>query len=236
MTFDVRFVLVSPQSAENVGAAARALKNFGHRDWAIVSPRYPDESPAGRLAVHAADWLEAARRPATLDEAVADCAWVVATTSRALRGRRRLGPRAWATEAAGRLALGHVALVFGGERNGLSAAELERCQDLATVPVSREQPSLNLAQAVLLFAYELKLAREGKAAPRNLKLGATAAEGWRLGQTLTEVLSASGFLHDDGRHAVRDLLRPFERARLTRDEARLWEAALHAIRKAIERA
>ncbi|HZI13207.1 MAG TPA: TrmH family RNA methyltransferase [Myxococcus sp.] len=235
MVLPVRFVLMRPRNAENLGAAARALKNCGLSDWVWVTPEVEDLGPARRLAVHAEDVLDGARRAATLEEAVADCVWVVGTSSRKVEGKRRLPPRAVGEELVARATQGSVALVFGDERSGLTNAEVERCHDLSAVPTAPEQPSINLAQAVLLYAYEVRVAHlEASAPPAGpLPVAATDAELAQVEATLETLLAAGGFLVDEqpGRTALRDLFAPLRRSRLTRKEARLWLAALHTVRK-----
>ncbi|AKQ67714.1 tRNA:Cm32/Um32 methyltransferase [Myxococcus hansupus] len=235
MVLPVRFVLMRPRNAENLGAAARALKNCGLSDWVWVRPEVEDLEPARRLAVHAQDVLEAARRADSLEEAVSDCVWVVGTSSRKVDGKRRLPPRAVGEELVARAPQGPVALVFGDERSGLTNAEVERVHDLSAVPTAPEQPSINLAQAVLLYAYEVRVAMlEAAATPAGpLPAAATDAELAQVEATLENVLTAGGFLVDaqPGRTAVRDLFAPLRRSRLTRKEARLWLAALHSVRK-----
>ncbi|WP_141593079.1 MULTISPECIES: RNA methyltransferase [unclassified Myxococcus] len=235
MVLPVRFVLMRPRNAENLGAAARALKNCGLSDWVWVRPEVEDLEPARRLAVHAGDVLDAARRADTLEEAVADCVWVVGTSSRKVEGKRRLPPRAVGEELVARAPQGPVALVFGDERSGLTNAEVERVHDLSAVPTAPEQPSINLAQAVLLYAYEVRVAMLEAAAtpPGPLPAAATDAELTQVESTLESVLTTGGFLVDaqPGRTAVRDLFAPLRRSRLTRKEARLWLAALHSLRK-----
>jgi tRNA/rRNA methyltransferase len=144
---------VRPRIAENVGAAARALANFGLEDWVLVAPEEGDPAAARRLAVHAERLLEGVRVAATLDEAVADCALVVGTAARRVRGRHPLLPEEAARAAVEAAPRGRTALVFGGERDGLSAAELRRCDAISAVPTDSRQPSLNLAQAVVLYAH-----------------------------------------------------------------------------------
>lgn len=228
----LRFVFLRPRTSENLGAVARAMKNFGLSDWVLVNPEVTDYEPARRVAVHAGDVLERRREVGSMSEAVADCVWVVGTTSRRLPGVQRLRPRDLAREAVGRG--GRVALVFGDERIGLTNDELLRCHDLSYVPASGEQPSLNLAQAALLYAWELRMAadeRSGGGLPPQ-PLAATDAELERLEEALREALTRGGFLAGDGRHAVRDLLASIRRGRPTRREVRLWLAALKTVAKA----
>jgi tRNA/rRNA methyltransferase len=224
----VRLVLVRPRNPENLGAVARVMKNFGLGDWAVVSLGTHDFAAARRVAVHAEDLLDRPRVVATLDEAVADCAWVVGTSSRRLRGRRRLSPADVASEALRRAPEGRTAVVFGEERSGLTNTELHRCHDLSAIPAAEEQPSLNLAQAVAVYAWELReAALGGLAAPAALPAGgATDAELSRIEEALRGALRAARFLAGPERHAVRDLQDTLRRARLSRREARLWLAAL----------
>jgi tRNA/rRNA methyltransferase len=224
----VRIVLLRPRNPENLGAVARALKNFGLSDWAIAALGTHDFGAARRVAVHAEDLLDRPHLVATLDEAVADCSWVVGTTSRRVRGRRPLAPEEVAREAVARARRGRTAIVFGDERGGLTRDEVLRCHDLSSIPVADAQPSLNLAQAVVVYAYEIRRAALG-ASPRRAgpaASGATDAELARIEAALRDALRAAGFLAGPERHAVRDLVASLRRGHLSQREARLWEAAL----------
>lgn len=236
MSSPVRLVLVRPQNPENAGAAARAMKNFGLTDWAWVSPEFDDPAPAQRLAVHATDLLGSVRRCDSLEAAVADCGWVVGTSSRTREGKRRIGPRAFAKEALERAVDAPVALVFGSEQSGLSNVEIDLCHDLCGVPTDDAQPSINLAQTVLLFAYELRMAAlERDPVPPGRQAAPARDETLRaIERALTAGLGRAGFLQHSGRHAVRDLLATLVRARLSAREASLWSAALHAVDKALK--
>jgi tRNA (cytidine32/uridine32-2'-O)-methyltransferase len=192
----IRFVLVRPARGGNVGAAARALKNMGFRELWLVAPRDLDQAEARWMAHGAQDVLDAARSVATLAEALADCRWCVGTTRR--HGRRRMAtrtPRELALEARAQAERRPLAVVFGPEEDGLAAQELALCQDVVRIPADVAQPSLNLAQAVLVIAYELQTASLGRdaesapgcagdAAPTTLEL-----EGLyeHLGKMLLEV-------------------------------------------------
>jgi tRNA (cytidine32/uridine32-2'-O)-methyltransferase len=233
----IRIVLLRPRSAENLGAAARALKNFGLDDWVWVDPvvREDELEPARRLAVHAGDVLDAARTVESLDTAVADCTWVVGTTSRHVPGLRRIDPRQACSQLVERAAAGgRVALVFGDEQSGMRNAELLRCNAVSAVPSDRRQPSLNLAQAVLLYSYELRtatLAAQSASASAPRAVAATDAELHALQDLLGDVLAHSGFLVQSERHALHDLIAPLARSELSRREVRLWLAALHTVRR-----
>jgi tRNA/rRNA methyltransferase len=227
----LRVVLLRPRNPENLGAVARAMKNFGLADWAIAELGTHDFAAARRVAVHAEELLDRPRIVRTLDEAVADCAWVVGTSSRRVRGKRRLSPEEVAAEVLARAPEGRTAIVFGDERSGLTNDEVHRCHDLSVIPTSDEQPSLNLAQAVLVYAYALRRA-EREAAPASAPRpapGATDAELGSVEEALRAALRSGGFLAGPERHAVRDLTAALRRARLSRREARLWTAALRTL-------
>jgi tRNA/rRNA methyltransferase len=227
----MRLVLLRPRNPENLGAVARAMKNFGLSDWAIAELGTHDFAAMRRVAVHAEELLDRPRLVRTLDEAVADCAWVVGTSSRRVRGKRLLTPEEVAREAVARAAEGRTAVVFGDERSGLTNAEVLRCHDLSVIPTEAEQPSLNLAQAVLVYAYELRraLPRAARGAARGAGTGASDAELSRVEDALRSALRDGGFLRGPERHGVRDLMDALRRARLGRREARLWETALRTL-------
>ena len=154
----MRIVLVEPQEAGNVGAAARAMKNFGFTDLWIVGGRTERvDDVSSWWAVGAIDVVESATRVATLEEALADCHLTVATT--AIRGRQvyeQLAPFDVARLAEETLSEEHrLAIVFGRETYGLSGREVMLCQRTASIPTWPEFPTMNLAQSVAIFCYEL---------------------------------------------------------------------------------
>jgi len=212
-----RIVLMRPRNADNLGAIARAMKNFGLSDWVVVSPnpKLLEVPGMNRLAVHAGELLESVRRVETLAEAVADCTWVVGTAMQ----RRDVGrPRVTPDRIAMRAPNEKLALVFGDERSGLTNEDLAQCHDVSFIPTSEEQPSLNLAQAVLVYAYELTYKKQPEAP------GPQAADDAllrRVAQSLAEVLG--------GEHP--ELMRTLIRARLSKKEAEHWQASLRAAAK-----
>ena len=154
----VRIVLVEPQEAGNVGAAARAMKNFGFTDLWIVGGRTErTDDVSSWWAVGAIDVVDNATRVDTLEEALADCHLTVATT--AVRGRQvfeQLNPSDVARLAEETLSEDHrIALVFGRETFGLSGREVMLCQRTASIPTWPGFPTMNLAQSVAIFCYEL---------------------------------------------------------------------------------
>lgn len=225
----VRIVLVRPAEPMNLGAAARAMKNCGLRRLTLVAPRARDWLTARRVAVHAQELLASAQVAESLAEAVAGAVWVVGTSSRARPGRSSSSPREIAAEAAVRARAGEVALVFGGEESGLSNADLVQCHDLSTIPSGREQPSFNLAQAVVIYAYELFQAFEAARDLPQAEPPILAAERdlQQVEAALRGLLEAHGFADPDRPgHGVRDLALTLRRAGLTPTEAGLWRAAL----------
>jgi tRNA/rRNA methyltransferase len=148
------FVLVRPQLGENIGKAARAMLNFGLTEMRLVAPRDGWPNPdAGPAAAGADEVLECAQVFETVAQSVADCAHVYATTVRK-RGVTKpvLDPMAAALEIAGNS--GRSAILFGPERSGLETDDVALARTIVTVPVNPAFPSLNLAQAVILCAYE----------------------------------------------------------------------------------
>jgi len=163
----LRFVLTRPSHPGNIGAAARAMRTMGFVHLALVAPaRFPDPE-ATALAAGADDVLAAAALHATLPGALADC-----TLALGLSARRRgvslpeLDPRAAAAVVWTALRRGEtVALVFGNERTGLENDELARCHAMVRIPSIDDFSSLNLAQAVQVMAYELRMATLAALAP-----------------------------------------------------------------------
>jgi tRNA/rRNA methyltransferase len=147
-------VLVGPQLGENIGKAARAMLNFGLSELRLVAPRdgWPNPS-AGPSASGADIVIENARVFDTTAEAVADCAHIFATT---VRKRGVTKPVLTPEQAAGaiRSASGRCAILFGAERSGLDTEDVAMSRAIVTVPINPEFGSLNLAQAVMVLAYE----------------------------------------------------------------------------------
>jgi len=215
-------VLVRPAQVGNVAAACRAMKNMGLHDLRLVAPPADLASAPGRaLAYGAFDVLDGARRCATLLEAVADARFVVATSARA--NPMALTPRALAAERGERGAGGLTALVFGPERTGLTAAELRLCHATVRIPAAAARPSLNLAQAVLIVAYELHVGGTGE--ERGYRVDAPPAPAGELETTLSELregLLAVGYLNPANPDAIlAELRRMLARAGPTRRELRL---------------
>ena len=188
-------VLVRPQLGENIGKAARAMLNFGLTDLRLVAPRDGWPNPAAGPAASGADVvLQNARVFETVAEAVADCAHVYATT---VRKRGLMVPVVTPEEAAREIrALPEpTAILFGAERSGLETDEVAIAQKILTVPINPEFRSLNLAQAVILVAYEWSkheaLAIPTESEAREPRASQAQLEGL-IGQ-FDEALEAAGY-------------------------------------------
>ncbi|WP_306051324.1 RNA methyltransferase, partial [Oceaniradius stylonematis] len=159
-------ILVEPQLGENIGMVARAMANFGLIDLRLVAPRdgWPNQK-AKATASGAGYVLERVRVFETLAEALSDLTYVVATTARQRDGFKRvLGPVEASANMRARTDAGQsVGILFGRERFGLDNAEISLADDIVTFPVNPAYASLNIAQAVLLMAYEFLKTRDGQA-------------------------------------------------------------------------
>jgi len=206
------FVLFKPKSPGNIGATARALKNMGVPDLRIVSgtdlqpPIAASEEPdpderhanAKAMAVHGGDILAAAQIHAGLDSALADCTLVVGTTARAgLYRSEARSIREVSAELARLSEANRIALVFGPEDCGLTNDELKLCQRLVTIPTAPAYPSLNLAQAVMIVAYELMLAVGAARVLPSAQQWARSSEVNAMLGRMAKALVAIGFLPED---------------------------------------
>jgi TrmH family RNA methyltransferase len=213
---------------------------MGFSELWLVAPRDFDRSEARRMAHGAVDVLDRARVADSLDAALADCRWVVGTTRRA--GRRRtatLTPRRFAELARMEPRRRPLAVVFGPEEDGLSMAELARCNDVVRVPTSAAQPSLNLGQAVLLLAYELRFARLGSRQDGDSEAGAEASAGVleQFYAHAEAALLAVGFVRPDtAPHRMLALRKLLGRARPRPGEVRLLRGICRQVLWAVGRA
>lgn len=189
----LRVVLVNPRNPLNIGAAARAMSNFGFLHLRVVTP-YELAFREARSAVGAASVLSAAEEFGSVAQAVADCTLVVGTTApghRAVQHSLRKLPDG-ADFIRQHLASGDVALLFGSEKVGLSNHDLAHCHWLLHIPTRKEHESMNLGQAVAVCLYEL--VRETTVHEvREVLATATAAEVERIAVALLEALRISGY-------------------------------------------
>lgn len=222
-------VLDHPKDVVNVAGVTRVMMNFGLPTLRLVEPDEFDEHRIEGIAHRSRPLIEATTLHDTLEEAVADCTWVVGTTARArTAGRNYARPGDVSAELIEKTAEGRVAIVFGREDKGLSNEALDLCQAVVIIPTHPEYSSLNLAQACLVLAYETFLAAE--AAPDELPRGRratrppTAEELEQTYQALEDGLAAIEFYKSRKPSAVMRTLRTL----IARGEPDLREARLLA--------
>lgn len=231
----IRIVLVGTQHPGNIGSAARAMKTMGLHRLSLVAPQRFPHADAEAMAAGAGDVLESAQRHETLAEAVADCRLVLGCTARSRRVQlQELTPR----DAAARMLAvaqegGEVALLFGRERTGLENEELQLCHAAVHIPSNPDYGSLNLAAAVQVLTYELRLAmlsageipRREDGARTDSPASHTQLEGFfeQLAQTLDDIDFHKGRAPES---AMRKLRRLFLRSDLDEREVRLLRGIL----------
>ncbi len=230
----IRFVLVGTQHPGHIGAAARAMKTMGLSKLVLVAPEQPLDDVAYRRSAGAEDVLGDAPVFATLAEAVADCRLVLGCTARSRRVQlEELLPEVAGQRAVARAAEpAEVAFVFGRERTGLTNDELQLCHLAVHIPSDPEFSSLNLAAAVQVLAYEVRMAQlEGQAAPAvEQGYGEAPASHAQLeglfgqfGDTLDQIDFHKGRAPES---AMRKLRRLFMKADLSEQEVRLLRGIL----------
>lgn len=227
----LRVVLVAPRNPLNIGAAARAMSNFGVSHLRLVNP-YEVAFREAKSAVKAHKVLSAAREYATLAEALEDCSLVVGTTSighRALEHplrRLEYGGKAIARK----LASESVALLFGSEKFGLSNDDLSHCHWLMRIPTREEHGSMNLGQAVAVCLYEIARNPMAARVHPEAKRIARAADLERITTLLETVLDRSGYVHArvEGSTGMK-IRRLIRRMNLNAHDAEVWLGMLRQI-------
>lgn len=231
----IRVVLVSPTHPGNVGGVARAMKNMGLGRLYLVEPKAFPGAEAVARAADAADVLARAVVCDSLEQAIADCHYVIGTSARTRRIEWPvLEPRACAARLLAEAERGEVALVFGPEKTGLSNEALDRCHALGYIPSSPAYPSLNLVGALQIFAYEVYLASGTHAAatPAPAEPPASAAEMAHFYRHLEQALVQIGFLDPaNPRLLLRRLRRLFNRAAPDRNEMSILRGILSAVQQ-----
>ncbi|MDX1374992.1 MAG: RNA methyltransferase [Burkholderiales bacterium] len=227
----IRVVLCRPSHPGNIGAAARAMKTMGIEDLCLVAPRGFPSPEARWMAAHAVDVLEHARVLDRLEAAIADCIAAYALSAR---------PRDWsppvvaardaAQAAIAQAAGGRVAFVFGAERAGLTNEEVLACQVLVHIPASARYGSLNLAQAVQVMAYELRVAAGARVPRERGQMLATVADIEGLHAHFAQAAEAVGFYDPAAPMKFRERLRRlFARTQLEREEVNVLRGLLRAL-------
>ncbi len=236
---NIRIVLLNTTHPGNIGGAARAMKNMCLESLVLVSPReFPGEEATARAA-GADDILSRARVCDSLDEALQGCHLVIGSSARSRRiAWPMLDPPTAAARLVSEAAAGEVALLFGPERTGLTNEQLDRCHFLVSIPANPEFSSLNLAGAVQVLAYELRLASRGSVLPREDGVSsgdsplASADDLQRLYEHLEETLIQIQFLDPQNpRKLMRRLTRLYNRARLDSNELNILRGILTAVQQ-----
>lgn len=229
-------ILVRPTEEGNVGAVARAMANMGLDRLLLVEPAVALGERAYARAVSARSILDNAEHRGSLEEAIAPFQQIVGTSSHRQRSTRAVVLEPEELPAfLGRLGPVRTALVFGPERSGLTTEELALCGTVVRIPTASKQPTLNLAQAVLIVAYELFSARRTQIEPGSPpSREATGSEVSGLFEHVNSVLQEIGFARDSTYAGVmRDLRRLAGRARLTQRETDILRGLCRRIGHAV---
>ena len=235
----VRIVMINTTHPGNIGGAARAMKNMGLSDLALVEPKEFPSGDAIARASGADDLLARARVSASLEEAIADCELVIGASAR-LRSISwpQLDPRECAAKIAGKKV--RTAILFGREHSGLTNDELERCNYLLHIPCNSEFSSLNVAAAIQVVAYELYQAALAGSPVKETVIGDTDAPATgeqmesfyaHLESTLREI----GYLHATKHEMsiLRRLRRIYNRAQPEQKELHLLRGILTAVQRKV---
>jgi tRNA (cytidine32/uridine32-2'-O)-methyltransferase len=232
----IRIVLVEPSHPGNIGAVARAMKNMALADLVLVRPKAFPHAEATARASGAGDLLERARIVDDVTEAVADCGFVAATTSRPRdQNFRALDVHEAAQRIFAMSARGPAAVLFGAERTGLTNEELALAHLLIRIPANPDYPSLNLAMAVQLVCYELFRAAGSPAGERQLsELTVPLAPGADLERFyahLQEVMDEVGFRDrtQNGTHLMTRIRRLFQRCEMDQNEVNILRGLLTSV-------
>jgi tRNA/rRNA methyltransferase len=224
----IRVVLSRPSHPGNIGATARAMKTMGLARLYLVRPKSFPNADARAMAAGARDVLDSAQACKTLAEALAGTTFSVALSARERDlSHPPLAARAAAREIAMAARSEEVALVFGNETVGLSNRDVMQCSRIAHIPADSQYASLNLAQAVQVMTYEVRMAALDPAAPSPKIEYATHRELERFYAHLERSLTASGTLHPrDPRKLMDRLRRLFAKARLEKVEINILRGML----------
>ncbi len=232
---NIRVVLCHTSHPGNIGSTARAMKTMGLNRLFLVQPKHFPDGQAKSLAVNAVDVLDSATVTSTLEEAIADCHFVIGVS-----GKQRslsqavMNVREAAQEATRIASQQQVALVFGTEMSGLSNAEADCCHILATIPANPAYTSLNLAQAVQVMCYELRMAITDGTPHIDSKDGelATQADLERFYAHLQTVLAEIGYINPRAPKKLFERLRRlYGRAQLEKEEVQLLRGILTLTQK-----
>ncbi len=231
MLENLRIVMVRPRGSGNIGSVARAMKNVGASELAIVGDARTQSFWAKAMAVHGRDVLAEAKRHLTIRAAIADCTLVVGTTCRSgLYRSHSQSVREAAPAMAAAARKGKIALLFGPEDHGLSNKDLEHCQQLITIPANPEYQSFNVAQAAVICLYEIYVASLEEPAAANEIERAQAEDIERLFDLMRSSLLKIGFLASENpEHILLALRRILGRSGLEARDVRIFTAMFRQI-------
>ena len=227
----IRIVLVRPSHPGNIGASARALATMGLARLVLVRPKHFPHADARALASNALEVLDQARVCASLEEALSGTSVAIAMSARARElSHPALDARAAAQEAYAAAQSAEVALVFGSEGSGLDNDEVMKCNRLAAIPANPDYPSLNLAAAVQIMAYEIgRAGTDAARADRPATVFASFEQTEKFFAHLERSLRLSGYLHPRyPRRLMQRLRRLFGRSRLEKAEVNVLRGMLVA--------
>jgi TrmH family RNA methyltransferase len=230
---NVRIILVGTTHPGNIGATARAMKNMGLSDLMLVSPKHFPHEDATARASGAEDILDIASVVSSLEEALDDCTYVAGASARARTiGWPAMTPRECAPRLVQESDHGIAAVVFGSEKSGLTNEDIDRCNTLLTIPTEPGFSSLNLAMAVQVLTYELRVAAmtADEPPPEPESPPATGTERENFYAHLEQVLTRSGFLDPENpRLLMRRLRRLFTKAELDQNEVNILRGMLASL-------
>lgn len=232
MLQNIRIVLVETSHSGNIGSAARAMKTMGLSNLYLVSPKSVDEQSIA-LAAGADDVLQNAKIVDTFEQAIEDCSLVIGTSARLRHLQSTLiEPRECAEKAS--VHQGQVAIVFGRERVGLTNEELLKCHYHLNIPANPEYSSLNLAMAVQLVSYEMRMAFLAKGKMENTlsiieNIYPTTQEIEYFFMNTERVYKSLGFIQNQG--VMQKLRRLYNRSFLEKNELNILHGMLSSIEK-----
>lgn len=238
MLKNIRIVLIETSHSGNIGSTARAMKTMGLTDLVLVAPKQGIDDQAIALAAGAEDVVKSAVVVNTFSEAVADCSLVIGTSARLRHLQNSLiEPRECGEKAIRHAINGKVAIVFGRERVGLTNEELLKCHYHVTIPANPGYASLNLAMAVQLISYEIRMAylattTEAKATSVNADIYPSMQELEYFYHHTEQLYQSLGFIQNHG--VMQKLRRLYGRAELEKTELNILLGMLSAVRKKLK--
>ncbi|MEZ9596394.1 tRNA (cytosine(32)/uridine(32)-2'-O)-methyltransferase TrmJ [Shewanella sp. 10N.261.52.F9] len=246
MLSNIRVVLVGTSHPGNIGSTARAMKTMGLSTLYLAEPKVEPDGHSIALAAGASDILKHAKTVSSVEEAIADCSLVIATSARSRTlDWPMLEPREAGEKLVGSALNGPVAIVFGRENNGLTNEELQRCDYHVAIPANPEYTSLNLAQAVQIICYEARVAHlaqvESGVEPtpidendENLEAFPSSRERENFFEHLENTLLSTNFIvKNHPGQIMTKLRRLFSRTRIERQEMNILRGILTSIDKVV---